>query len=175
MTCQSKHIVIYDTLIKESSPEEIEAVLGRSISIETHAPAPHHHLAHELGHWYYSHPLKLMILSEIHIFGILAVFPAFLHSPQLLRSLDFAPSVAAKPPTILAFFLFLMLLTPVDAVYSVISNALSRHFEWQADRFACELSGRVSEPTMDDLGARLGRALTTIHVKNLSTMWVDWL
>ena len=25
---QSKHIVIFDTLIKQSSPEEVEAVLG---------------------------------------------------------------------------------------------------------------------------------------------------
>lgn len=33
----SKHIVIFDTLIEKSSPDEIEAVLG-----------------HELGHWYYS-------------------------------------------------------------------------------------------------------------------------
>lgn len=32
----SKHIVIFDTLIKESTSDEVEAVL-----------------AHELGHWYY--------------------------------------------------------------------------------------------------------------------------
>ena len=33
----SKHIVIYDTLMEQSSPAEVEAVLG-----------------HELGHWSYS-------------------------------------------------------------------------------------------------------------------------
>ena len=71
---QSKHIVIFDTLIKQSKPEEVEAVL-----------------AHELGHWYYMHPLKLMSVSQLHIFAILALFPAFLHSPPVLRSFDFPP------------------------------------------------------------------------------------
>lgn len=86
---QSKHIVIFDTLIKQSKPEEVEAVL-----------------AHELGHWYYMHPTKLMCVSQLHIFSILALFPAFLHAPPVLRSFDFPPSVAAKPPTIIAFLLF---------------------------------------------------------------------
>ena len=86
---KSKHIVIFDTLIKESQPNEVEAVL-----------------AHELGHWYYMHPLKLMSVSQLHIFAILALFPAFLHSPPVLRSFDFPPSVAATPPTIIAFLLF---------------------------------------------------------------------
>jgi hypothetical protein len=36
----SKHIVIYDTLIEQSTPSEVEAVLG-----------------HELGHWYFCKPL----------------------------------------------------------------------------------------------------------------------
>ena len=117
----------------------------------------------------------MLLISQIHLFATLAVFPAFLHSPQLLRSFDFPPSVAAKPPTILAFLLFMMLLTPVDTVYNAVINALSRQFEWQADQFACELSSRLREPAMDDMGNRLGRALTALHVKNLSTMWVDWL
>jgi STE24 endopeptidase len=28
---------------------------------------------------------------------------------------------------------------------------------------------------MKDMGDRLGRALISLHVKNLSTVWVDWL
>jgi len=31
---QSKHIVIFDTLIKESAPEEVEAVLGMLLPLE---------------------------------------------------------------------------------------------------------------------------------------------
>jgi len=37
----SKHIVIYDTLIEQSTPSEVEAVLG-----------------HELGHWYFCKSLS---------------------------------------------------------------------------------------------------------------------
>lgn len=68
-----------------------------------------------------------------------------------------------------------MILTPLEAVISIAMNAVSRHFEWEADRFACELQDKLSAPEMSDMGERLGRALITLHVKNLSTVWVDWL
>ncbi|KAJ8091750.1 zinc metalloprotease [Marasmius tenuissimus] len=154
----SKHIVIFDTLIQQSKPDEVEAVL-----------------AHELGHWYYMHPTKMMAISQIHIFTILALFPAFLHAPPLLRSFDFPKAVAAQPPTIVAFLLFQMILTPLEAVISIGMNAVSRHFEWEADRFACILQDQLKDEKMQDMGERLGRALITLHVKNLSTVWVDWL
>ncbi|TFK71002.1 metalloendopeptidase [Pluteus cervinus] len=154
----SKHIVIFDTLIQQSKPDEVEAVL-----------------AHELGHWFFAHPTKMMAISQIHIFTILALFPAFLHAPPVLRSFDFPKEVAAQPPTIVAFLLFQMILTPVEAFTSMCMNAVSRHYEWQADRFACELQDRLQDEKMEDMGERLGRALTALHVKNLSTVWVDWL
>ncbi|KAA1475322.1 hypothetical protein DENSPDRAFT_932277 [Dentipellis sp. KUC8613] len=154
----SKHIVIFDTLIKQSKPEEVEAVL-----------------AHELGHWYFMHPTKLLLVSQVHIFTILALFPAFLHAPPLLRSFGFPEEVAANPPPIIAFLLFQMVLTPLEAIVSMALNAVSRKFEYEADRFATELQGRLKADDMSDMGARLGRALITLHVENLSTVWVDWL
>ncbi|PSR76912.1 hypothetical protein PHLCEN_2v8136 [Hermanssonia centrifuga] len=161
----SKHIVIFDTLIKESKPEEVEAVL-----------------AHELGHWYYMHPTKLLLVSQVHIFSILALFPAFMYAPPVLRSFDFPKHIAAQPPTIIAFLMFQMILTPLEAIVGIGMNAVSRRFEYQADQFACELGEKVKlvNPTektadMDDMGDRLGRALIQLHVKNLSTVWVDWL
>jgi STE24 endopeptidase len=48
----------------------------------------------------------MMAVSQLHIFTILALFPAFLHAPPLLRSFDFTKAVAAQPPTIVAFLLF---------------------------------------------------------------------
>jgi STE24 endopeptidase len=76
-------------LIKQSQPEEVEAVL-----------------AHELGHWYHLHPTKLLLVSQLHLFTILALFPAFLNAPPLLHSFGFSDSVAARPPPIIAFFLY---------------------------------------------------------------------
>lgn len=40
------------------------------------------------------------------MFTILSLFPAFLHAPPLLASFGFPKHVAAKPPTIVAFLLF---------------------------------------------------------------------
>ena len=68
-----------------------------------------------------------------------------------------------------------MVLTPLEAVVSMALNAVSRRFEYQADRFACELRTQLKSDDMADMGARLGRALVALHVENLSTVWVDWL
>jgi STE24 endopeptidase len=109
------------------------------------------------------------------VFTILALFQAFLHAPPVLRSFDFPKEIAAQPPTIVAFLLFQMIITPLEAIASIGMNAISRHFEWQADRFAVELQDKLNDEKMSDMGDRLGRALITLHVKNLSTVWVDWL
>ena len=116
-----------------------------------------------------------MAVSQIHIFTILALFPAFLHAPPLLRSFGFPKEVCAQPPTIVAFLLFQMILTPLEAVVNIVMNAISRHFEWEADRFAVELQDKLGDEKMNDMGDRLGRALIALHVKNLSTVWVDWM
>lgn len=68
-----------------------------------------------------------------------------------------------------------MLLTPLEAVVGILMNAVSRKFEYQADRFACELQTQLSDEKMADMGDRLARALVALHVENLSTVWVDWL
>lgn len=110
-----------------------------------------------------------------------AVFPAFAHAPAVFHSFGFG----SNSPTIVAFLLYQMILSPVEALFGVIMNAISRHFEWQADRFACELAERVratktdktnvDSESFEDIGPRLGRALIALHAKNLSTMHVDWL
>jgi len=46
-----KHIVIYDTLIQKSEPEEVVAVLG-----------------HELGHWSMGHTTKIFAISQVRTF-----------------------------------------------------------------------------------------------------------
>ena len=68
-----------------------------------------------------------------------------------------------------------MILTPIEAFAGMCINAVSRRFEYEADRFACELETKLEDKNMADMGPRLGRALITLHVKNLSTVWVDWL
>lgn len=152
----SKHIVVYDTLIKNAKVDGVEAVL-----------------AHELGHWFYYHPTQLMLLAQIHTIGMLACFPAFLHSTPLLLSFDFPSSVAIHPPVIIAFILYQTVLSPVDTFVNFGMHAISRKFEFQADRFACELHSRYKVPGTQGLGKRLGEALISIMVDNLATLWTD--
>lgn len=68
-----------------------------------------------------------------------------------------------------------MIITPLEAVVGIAMNALSRRFEYQADDFACILADKLQSKDMSNMGDRLGRALVQLHVKNLSTVWVDWL
>ena len=63
----------------------------------------------------------------------------------------------------------------LEAVVGILMNAVSRKFEYQADRFAVGLQTQLKDEKMADMGDRLGRALVTLHVENLSTVWVDWL
>jgi STE24 endopeptidase len=63
---------------------------------------------------------------------------------------------------------------------SFLINSIARHFEWQADYFAADLplllgDKLVVEKDLPSMGDRLGGALISLHAKNLSTVWVDWL
>jgi STE24 endopeptidase len=44
--------------------------------------------------------------DKVHIFTILAMFPAFLHTSQFLWAFDFSKAVCASSSTIVAFLLF---------------------------------------------------------------------
>lgn len=72
-------------------------------------------------------------------------------------------------------YLLQMIISPLEFIAGIALNAVSRKFEYEADQFACELQSMLKAKEMSDMGDRLGRALITLHVKNLSTVWVDWL
>jgi len=111
----SKHIVIYDTLIEKSSPDEVVAVL-----------------AHELGHWSLSHTTKLFGIAQFHMFYIFALFSVFINNQSLYHSFGFYNT----QPIIVGFILFGDILAPMDTVVKLWMNILSRKFEYEADDFA---------------------------------------
>lgn len=72
--------------------------------------------------------------------------------------------------------LFQMILSPIDAIIKLFMNGISRYFEWQADQFACDMDEKAGSHAPEGLMSdRLGRALISLHVENLSTVWVDWM
>ncbi|OJJ83755.1 zinc metalloprotease [Aspergillus glaucus CBS 516.65] len=113
-----KHIVIYDTLIEKSEPDEVVAVLG-----------------HELGHWSLSHTTKLFGIAQSHMFYIFALFSVFINNKSLYQSFGFFN----EQPIMIGFLLFSDALAPMDAVIKLLMNILSRRFEFQADEFAQNL------------------------------------
>lgn len=113
-----KHIVIYDTLIEKSEPQEIEAVLG-----------------HELGHWSLSHTTKLLGIAQLHLFYVFSLFSIFIHNRSLYDSFGFHKS----HPIMIGFILFSEALAPMDTVIKFLMNVLSRKFEFEADKFALDL------------------------------------
>ncbi|KAI5453819.1 zinc metalloprotease [Naganishia albida] len=149
----SKHIVIYDTLIEQSTPEEVEAVL-----------------AHELGHWKRGHVTKLLMTSQLYLFATLTLFTLFINNRALFSSFGFNDSVLAltqaeKRPIIIGFMLFQLVTAPLDPLASLGMNALSRKYEYEADEFAADLNK----------GPQLSRALIKIMNENLASPHNDWL
>ncbi|RMZ89238.1 hypothetical protein DV736_g3539, partial [Chaetothyriales sp. CBS 134916] len=116
-----KHIVIYDTLIDKSEPQEVVAVLG-----------------HELGHWSLSHTTKLFAIAQFHMFYIFALFSIFIDNASLYNAFGFHN----QHPIIIGFILFSDALAPMDTVVKLLMNILSRKFEFEADRFALDLGYR---------------------------------
>jgi STE24 endopeptidase len=111
-----KRIVLYDTLIKELSEEEIVAVLG-----------------HEIGH-YKKHHVLLNMLSSFIITGLmLFLFSLVVNNPRLSEALG-----ADVPSFHLGLIVFGILYSPLSLIIGLISNIVSRRNEFSADRFVKE-------------------------------------
>ena len=125
----SKRIVLYDTLVKDASVDEITAVL-----------------AHEIGHWQKNHILRMLAFSEVHIFFIFSLFTAAYQNRSLYASFGFflgnsvptSSNVVITPqlPVLIGFMLFNDLLQPLDCALNFSINVVSRLHEYQADAYA---------------------------------------
>ncbi|MBI3990359.1 MAG: M48 family metallopeptidase [candidate division NC10 bacterium] len=106
---KTKRVVLYDTLVKGSSPEEVELVL-----------------AHELGHWKHQHLWKGVGLAALFAFAGLFVGSLTLHWGVQKGLIQHPADLAWFPLLLLTLFLFHIVTLPVE-------NAISRAFERQAD------------------------------------------
>ncbi len=112
----AKRIVLFDTLLKGYTPDEVEVVL-----------------AHELGHWYYRHVLfSLLALGAAAWIGLFALRWLLKYSwPKLGLS---GPADVAGLPYLMA------LITLVTLLSLPLQNAFSRYAENQTDAFALSVS-----------------------------------
>lgn len=109
-----RRIVLYDTLINQLSPTELEAVL-----------------AHEVGHYKCGHIPKMLVVSALIQLAMFALIA------WLMQAAWFNPAVGLPAgelaPTLLVFSL---LSGPVMFWLTPLGNLVSRKHEYEADAFA---------------------------------------
>ena len=129
---RTKRIVLFDTLVDKSPPEEIEAVV-----------------AHELGHFKHRHVLFGLARAAVILFVVLAAFGWLAKQPWLLPAFG----VSARDDAA-ALYVCMLLASIVGPLAAPISNWISRRNEYQADDFARRAVG--AEPMVGAL-TRLAR------------------
>jgi len=113
---KSKRIVLFDTLLEKLSNDELLAVLG-----------------HELGHYKHGDIWKNVAMMGGFIF---VVFYIFGHIPnEIFIEMGVSPNAGV----VIAFIT--LMLSPAGFVYTPIMSMLSRHNEYEADRYGSEVGG----------------------------------
>jgi len=114
-----RRIVLFDTLVAQLTPEELEAVL-----------------AHEIGHYRRGHVPKMIATSGVMMFAGFGVIAWLARSPWFNASFGF-PTGEMAP----SFLLFGLLSGAVTFWFSPLMHLLARRYEYQADAFARDAIG----------------------------------
>jgi STE24 endopeptidase len=177
-----KRIVLFDTLLEESEREKLKTEEDKEADEKKvkemndddkkkreeekkkgcSTPEILAVLAHELGHWSLNHVLKNILISEVHIFLMFALF-GYLYHMQLLYTAFGFPD---ERPVLIGLMIILQFITaPYNAVLDFLMTCLTRKFEFEADAFAAKM-GKAAE---------LKTALVKLNNDNLSFPIYDWL
>jgi len=115
---KTKRVILSDTLLDHFNADEIETVF-----------------AHELGHFHHRHIRKLLVMGFLFTFaGLFIARIAYSRwTAEFGYSLD---QLEALPLLAVVLAVYGLVTTPVQ-------NAISRHYERQADIFAVKLSGKA--------------------------------
>ncbi len=111
-----KRIVLFDTLIKDHTDEELVGVL-----------------AHEIGHYKKKHTLTGTIISLLQTGLMLYILSLFIGNPVLSQALG-----ANEGSFHLGILAFGLLYSPLSLILGLAMNIMSRKNEFAADRYAGE-------------------------------------
>jgi len=109
-----KRIVLYDTLIKDHTTDELVAVL-----------------AHEIGHYKKKHTLVGIVFSLAQTGLMLFILSLFIGNPLLSQALG-----ADKGSFHMGILAFGLLYSPLSLVLGLVMNVVSRKNEYAADSYA---------------------------------------
>ena len=141
----AKRVVFFDTLLKQLSPEEIDAVL-----------------AHELGHYKRRHIIKRIVLMFSLSLAGFALLGWVSSQAWFYSGLGVMPSLDT-PNDALALILFMVVVPLLTFFLSPLMAQLSRKHEFEADAYA------VAQTS----GADLASALLKLYKDNASTLTPD--
>mmetsp|Transcript_44567 Transcript_44567/g.90032 ORF Transcript_44567/g.90032 Transcript_44567/m.90032 type:complete len:494 (-) Transcript_44567:100-1581(-) len=140
----NKRIVLFDTLVKQMTVPELEAVLG-----------------HEIGHWANGHVMQMFAVQQAYFFAMFMLFGLFVNEPQLYLAFGFNPTVK---PTIVGLLVFLSTVwAPVDKLLGFLVTLNTRKNEFEADQYSVDL----------DYGPLLKMGLTKMSIENRSNLDPD--
>ena len=121
---KSKRIVLYDTLVKQLTTDELEAVLG-----------------HELGHYKLHHILRKICIMLPLEFVMMFVLYKIAQSHLLYTGFGFAiAEEMIVPLQFIGLFLSSLVANSLTEILSPIMNFGSRKDEYAADKFSAELT-----------------------------------
>lgn len=141
----AKRVVFFDTLLKQLSPEEIDAVL-----------------AHELGHYKRRHIIKRIVLMFSLSLAGFALLGWVSSQAWFYSGLGVMPSLDT-PNNALALILFMMVVPLLTFFLSPLMAQLSRKHEFEADAYAVAQTN----------GSDLASALLKLYKDNASTLTPD--
>lgn len=168
-----KRIVLFDTLLEEeerkklvTEEKEKEEVVDEKEDAKKSTGCNNEEilavLGHELGHWKLNHVLKNIVIGQVQIFLMFALFAYLSKSDPLYQAFGFSDS----KPVLIGLMIVLQYITaPYSALIGFLMSVLSRHFEFQADEFAANLGRSVP----------LKSALVKLNNDNLGFPIYDWL
>uniref|UniRef100_H2Y4I2 CAAX prenyl protease n=1 Tax=Ciona savignyi TaxID=51511 RepID=H2Y4I2_CIOSA len=160
---KNKRIVLFDTLLEDYTPvgrtehnekvralgcenETVENVSGdndesskecKSKKIGCSTEEVVAVLAHELGHWKFSHMLKNLLIMQVNILFSFFVFGQLMNRRELFTAFGFFQ--ANQPILIRLYIVFSFIFQPLNEIEEFLMHILSRRFEFQADEFAVGL------------------------------------
>ena len=187
-----KRIVLFDTLLEEEERKKVMPVEEKKESEEEEDKKEGKVktgcnnqeivavLGHELGHWKMNHVMKNIIIGQVQIFLMFALFAYLSKSRPLYEAFGFTDS----QPVLIGLMVVLSYITaPYSAVIGFLMSVLSRHFEFQVSSTFINKRGSSIDILLqaDEFAAKLGKAkdlqsaLVKLNNDNLSFPIYDWL
>ena len=117
---RNKRIALFDTLIENHSTDELVGVL-----------------AHEIGHYKRRHVIKGMVLGFLTTGGLFFLLGRIVNDRGVFDAFG-----VRETSVYLSLVFFAILAQPLNRLLNVASNAWSRRWEFEADAFAAETTGR---------------------------------